>query len=110
MMGFKDQLECLLSSLPGQTFCHFPDVHMKMGAPFVQRRLWSRAHKGIQRWVKGRNSSFMISPIKPPVERNANMSLRFAHARLEDGRGGDREEIRAVFTNFWDKLHHRDSI
>ena len=52
----------------------------------------------------------MISPIKPPVERNANMSLRFAHARLEDGRGGDREEIMAVFTNFWDKLHHRDSI
>lgn len=100
MMGFKDQLECLLSSLPVQTLCHFPDVHMKIGAPFVQRRLWGRDHKGIQRWVKGRNSSFMISPIKPPVERNANMSLRFAHARLEDGRGGDREEIRAV----WDKL------
>ena len=52
----------------------------------------------------------MISPIKPPGERNANMSLRFAHARLEDGRGGDREEIWSVLTNFWDQLHHIDSI
>lgn len=60
--------------------------------------------------MKGSNSSSMISPIKPPGERNANMSLRFAHARLEDGRGGDREEIWSVLTNFWDQLHHIDSI
>lgn len=63
-------MEWLLSLLPIQRFCLFHDVHSEMEGLLNKAGIEIASSQGHTKVRGGSNSSFIISPIKPPLGRN----------------------------------------